>query len=333
MKDRGQFNSTFEAECTYCNHCFTFDAEPYPGINIVRLCGYCSEVNILTFSDGIQKHRKRNKIQNGVLVIMEGITQVYQSIKMQMGVRQVCYQLSSMGIIQKKEEDFNKVNGILRVMRWRGWLDFSAIVDETRFWIGERSYPNSQEYLDHISKAYRKSLWYDKNAEVQIFIEKLGLASIVREVTDVYDVRILPFRGFNSLSAINQIASHINTGGKKLFMYHFGDYDPSGVCAANKFPETLEAMGANPDYFHFERIAIHEWQIQNWNLPTRDTKTTDTRAKGFNGESCELDALSPKQLQTLVQDCILRHIDIREVERIKKIEQAEKETLKALKIM
>lgn len=329
-KERGQFNKSYSANCRICKGDMFFEAEPYPGIEIVRLCENCGEINILTFDSNTSKHPERKKIQHKTLPIIEGVARIFRDIDMKMGVRQICYQLSSLGIIEKTEPEFDRVENVLRSMRWRGWVDFSAIVDETRYYMGIRSFKDSREYLDHVSRAYRKSLWDSKDVEVEIFIEKLGLAAIVREITDNYDVKIFPFRGFNSLSAINEIALKIKNGEKYRVMYHFGDHDPSGVCAANKFPETLIEMGVNSKDFHFERIAIHKWQIDEWNLPTRATKQTDTRSKGFSGESCELDAIDPRKLKSLVENCILRHIDRKEVERIKAVEEMERNTLKQL---
>jgi len=50
-------------------------------------------------------------------------------------------------------------------------------------------------------------------------------------------------------------------------------------------------------------------QIEEFGLETRPTKKTDGRAKGFKGESVELDALPPETLQKLVDACIRKHID------------------------
>ena len=50
-------------------------------------------------------------------------------------------------------------------------------------------------------------------------------------------------------------------------------------------------------------------QVEQWNLPTRPTKMTDTRAKKFAGTSVELDAIPAAKLRELVRDCIERHVD------------------------
>lgn len=330
MNKHGELNTAFSGICRHCNNQMQFEAEPYPGIRIVRICDNCGELNFFKLNENEEKNSKRNKIQDKQLQIQEAIIDVFLSIDMVMGVRQICYQLSSMGVIDKTEKDFDAAENILRMMRWRGWLDFSAITDETRFQIGIDTYRNSKDFLDHVSLSYRKSLWEDKNTEVVIFIEKLGLAGIFKEVTMFYDVKVWPFRGFNSLSTINLFAQKINKSQKKIAMYHFGDHDPSGVCAANIFPDTLVKMKADTSKFTFERVAIKEHQIHEWNLPTRPTKLSDQRSKTFKGESCELDAIKPDKLKSLVESCILNHISISEIEHIKAIEQTERNVLSKL---
>jgi hypothetical protein len=50
---------------------------------------------------------------------------------------------------------------------------------------------------------------------------------------------------------------------------------------------------------HFERIAVTPAQIAAWDLPSRPTKASDSRAKGFGEVSVELDAIEPDRLRAL----------------------------------
>jgi hypothetical protein len=51
----------------------------------------------------------------------------------------------------------------------------------------------------------------------------------------------------------------------------------------------------------FERVAVTEAQITEYQLPTRPTKPRDSRAKGFRGRSVEVDAMSREVLLALVE--------------------------------
>ncbi len=91
------------------------------------------------------------------------------------------------------------------------------------------------------------------------------------------------------------------------YIFHLGDLDPSGVNAGEKIETTLRELAPAAE-IHFEQIAVTPEQVRDWNLPTRPTKATDIRARGFSDISVELDAIKPQQLRRLVEDAINRHL-------------------------
>ncbi len=84
-------------------------------------------------------------------------------------------------------------------------------------------------------------------------------------------------------------------------------YEASGVNAGEKIEQTLKEMAPSAEIY-FERIAVTPEQIAAWGLPTRSTKRTDSRAKGFGDISVELDAIEPNRLRELVEQVIQRHL-------------------------
>ena len=62
-------------------------------------------------------------------------------------------------------------------------------------------------------------------------------------------------RGYASLSFLNAAAETIAAFGKPVFVYHLGDFDPSGVNAGEKIEETLRALAPDTE-IHFERLAV-----------------------------------------------------------------------------
>src|SRR5436189_3474781 len=95
-------------------------------------------------------------------------------------------------------------------------------------------------------------------------------------------------RGYASLSFLHSAAEYINQLEVPTYIYHFGDFDPSGVNAGEKIEQTLREMAPDAD-ISFERIAVTPKQISEWDLPTRPTKVSDTRSKNFGTISVELD--------------------------------------------
>jgi hypothetical protein len=112
---------------------------------------------------------------------------------------------------------------------------------------------------------------------------------------------------------------------------YFGDHDPSGVDISRNVEEQLNELAPCAE-IHFERVAVNPWQIGAWNLPTRPTKQSDSRARNFKGDSVEVDAIEPGMLLKLVEDCITQHIDTEVYRRTLLIEERERETLKALRV-
>ena len=68
-------------------------------------------------------------------------------------------------------------------------------------------------------------------------------------------------------------------------------------------------LGDQQDGVYFKRLAVPPWQIGAWELPTRPTKTKDPRARGFEGESVEVDAIPAQLLRAIVRDAIEQHIE------------------------
>ena len=81
---------------------------------------------------------------------------------------------------------------------------------------------------------------------------------------------------------------------------------------------------------YFERIAVTPEQINDWDLPTRPAKKSDTRSKGFGEISVELDAIEPNQLRTLVQETIEQHLPQEQFEVLKAAEESEREIISRL---
>jgi hypothetical protein len=113
---------------------------------------------------------------------------------------------------------------------------------------------------------------------------------------------------------------------KPVYLYYFGDYDPSGVDISRHIEERLRALAPDAE-IHFIRVAVNQDQIAEMNLPTRPTKPTDSRSKKFAGESVEVDAIDPHRLRAMVHQVIRRHIDPDELSRLQSIEAAERATL------
>jgi hypothetical protein len=142
-------------------------------------------------------------------------------------VRQVFYQATVRGLIEKTESGYGKVQRALADMRRDGELPFEWISDHTRWIRQPQTYDSPTEALEAAAEDYRKSLWTDMDCYVQVWLEKNALAGIIEPVTDRYDVPLLVAVGYSSLTFTHLAAGRIIGENKPTFIYHLGDYDPS----------------------------------------------------------------------------------------------------------
>ena len=247
-----------------------------------------------------------------------------------MTVRQVFYQATVRGLVEKAETGYSKVQTDLTIMRRAGELPYHWLADNTRWQRKPRTFNGVEEALKATAALYRKNLWANADAYVEIWIEKDALAGVLYPVTSMNDVPLMVARGYASLSFLCGAAEAINELDVPAYIYHLGDFDPSGVNAGEKIEETLRELAPDADIY-FERLAVTAEQIAEWNLPTRPTKASDTRAKNFGSAiSVELDAIEPNQLRALVQEAIERHLPPEQFEILKAAEESERNIITRL---
>jgi hypothetical protein len=246
-----------------------------------------------------------------------------------MTVRQVFYQATVRGIVEKAEAGYNKVQTDLVLMRRSGDLPYEWLADNTRWQRKPKTYSSVAEALEATARLYRKALWADADCYVEAWLEKDALAGVVYPITSVYDVPLMVARGYASLSFLHNAAEAIGALDVPAHIYHLGDFDPSGVNAGEKIEATLRELAPDAEIY-FERIAVEPWQIEQWDLPTRPTKASDTRSKRFGSISVELDAIEPDRLRDIVTEAIERHLPKHQFAVLKVAEESERAILRKL---
>jgi hypothetical protein len=245
-------------------------------------------------------------------------------------VRQAYYQAVVRGIIDKTENDYDKVQTALVKLRRAGRVPYGWLTDGTRWRSKPTTYSSIQEALTRTAIFYRKSLWDHVDAYIEVWLEKDALSGVVNHVTSEYDVGLHVARGFSSLTFLSESAADIREIDKPTFIYHLGDHDPSGRKAGEKIEQTLREQAPDAN-IHFERLAVTTEQIRDYNLPLRPTKKSDSREKKFTEEhgegSVELDAIHPDVLRSIVREAIERHLPRHQLDILKIAEESERELL------
>ena len=272
--------------------------------------------------------KRQRATKDEVQLRRDSLFEIVEAMK-PMTVRQVFYQATVRDIVEKSEAGYNKVQTDLVLMRKAGVLPYGWLADSTRWQRKPRTFHSVEQALVETARFYRKALWADIDAYVEVWLEKDALAGVVDDVTDMFDVPLMVARGYASLSFLHSAAEHIRDLDVPAYIYHLGDFDPSGVNAGEKIEETLRAMAPAAE-IHFERLAVTPEQIKDWNLPSRPTKASDSRAKNFGDISVELDAIDPDSLRELVADAIVAHLPLDQFEVLKVAEASERSLIRQL---
>jgi len=278
-------------------------------------------------------HRQQNKIKSRHdlakdrrAAVLEIVEQMHPMI-----VRQAYYQATVRGICEKTENGYDAVQRDLVLLRQSGEVPLtgSSIIQEPAIRVYTCS--SIEDALADTIQQYRKSLWDGADCEVQIWIEKDSLSGIVQPITDKYDVPLMVVRGYSSISFAYEAARGMRTD-VPVYVYHFGDLDPSGVNAGEKIEEALREYAPDAE-IHFERVAVTPQQVTMWNLPSRPNKKSDSRTKQFakkHAASVELDAIDPNVLRQLVEGAIQRHMPPDVYADLMRQEQREKRAIRQL---
>jgi len=247
-------------------------------------------------------------------------------------VRGVFYRVVSVGAVPKTERGYAAVQRRLLYLRRTGQVSYSAITDGTRLRLKPDSWSDVEQALADVAASYRRALWNDQDVEVIIISEKDAVSGVVYPVTAEYDVELCITRGYSSETFTHSIAQTVRDNddvGKTTFVYQLGDHDPSGLDAWRSFGERVRTFAPRAEVV-FERIAVTPAQIDLLALPTRPTKSTDSRAAGFVGESVEVDAIPASTLRGIVRVAIEQHLDPDRLALTRAVEDEERAGLEAL---
>jgi hypothetical protein len=244
-------------------------------------------------------------------------------------VRQVYYLATVASLVPKTENGYAMVQSDLTLMRRSAEMPFGWLADSTRWQRKPLTFDSVREALEDTARLYRKSLWADADAYVEVWLEKDALSGVVYPITSMFDVPLMIARGYASLSFLHSAAEAIADLEVPAYIYHLGDYDPSGQDAARAIEQTLREMAPEAE-IHFERLAVTPEQINQLSLPTRPTNSSDSRAKGFGSISVELDAIPPNWLRFIVQEAIERHLPPERYRILKVAEESEQKLIGGL---
>ncbi len=241
-------------------------------------------------------------------------------------LRGAYYRAVSAGLVPKTEAGYRVVGRQLLKLRRNKVVPYGWITDGTRLVRKPTSYSDLDTMLEDAAASYRRALWHDQDTEVMVFTEKDAISGVLYPVTSRWDVPLGAVRGYSSETFAYEIAEDIAETGKFVYIYNLGDHDPSGVDAWRDLQEKVRGFDLGGEAM-FERLVVTPAQLTQDNLPTRPTKRSDTRARGFTGDSVEVDAIPPSALRRILEEAITQHIDPDALDLTRRVEEQEKDLL------
>jgi hypothetical protein len=250
-----------------------------------------------------------------------------------MTVRQIFYKCEVRGLVAKTENGFRQVQRQVLAMRREEVLPWEFVTDGTRWRRKPYTWDSVEDYLQQVARGYRRNLWQDQGARIEIWLEKEALADVILDVTDRWDVGLMPSRGQSSATFLYNAAKEAERAWQKAsaetYIYALYDADGGGERASRTIARDLPGHALDVP-IHFERLAVTEEQIQAWDLPSRPPKVTDPEWTPDTADAVELDAIEPDQVIGLVEDAITRHVDSHAWEVANAVEAEERRTLQKL---
>src|SRR3974390_2262498 len=94
--------------------------------------------------------------------------------------------------------EMQRVYRLLKEAREEGIIPWEWIVDETRGLERRASWNDPADYVNKVSRAYRRDFWNQQPVRVEIWSEKGTVRGVLAPVLDEYGVGFRAFHGFDS---------------------------------------------------------------------------------------------------------------------------------------
>lgn len=247
-------------------------------------------------------------------IIQSSIDIVDDYEKGMLTIRALHYQLVGRLGMTNDIQHYKRVVSAMEFARWEGLIAFDTFSDLDRAMIGSTACEETDvhESIEDAKSAmrswmmnYYKNRWENQPYYPEIFIEKKALQGVFQSICSDWDVALGACKGYPSLTFLNEANlrfAHARSLGKEPIIIYFGDYDPSGEDIPRSIKQNISKLGTE---IQVKRIALLDWQVEEWNLPHAPAKITDSRTANWDGVGqVELDAVEPRKLQELCENAI-----------------------------
>lgn len=252
-----------------------------------------------------------------LLADIEGVLIEYADY-LPLSVRQIFYRLVATKGYEKTEQAYNRLTEALVRARRARLIDFDLIRDDGVVTTSQDCYASPDAFWDATGErinGYRRDRQEGQPLRIELWCEAAGMLGQLDRIAANYSTPVYSAGGFVSLTGIRGIAARAVDRLVPTVLLHVGDHDPSGE-------SIFEAMAADAAAFVEEdriiqtlriepvRVALTAEQVVEHDLPTAPAKASDKRSASWEGGTCQLEALPPDLLATIVENAIREHVDL-----------------------
>lgn len=252
--------------------------------------------------------------------ILETVQAIVSEYDTKLTLRQIFYQLVTKHIFDNTINNYKRLSRILVKARHNGDIDWDDMKDRTRQITGgdiaedtpESHFDSAKHYIENCWKYFKLPRWLNQEKYVEVWFEKQALEGIFEKATASHAVVQLACKGYSSHDVGYRLKERIESleGEREAHLIYFGDWDPSGI-DIYRFIQDMATMFELD--IKFERIAITQEQIEQYEIPPMMAKSSDSRFAKFAAEYgtdvVELDALKPDILIDLIKQSVQQHFD------------------------
>lgn len=251
-------------------------------------------------------------------------------------VRHIFYRMTDPNLakpVEKSESGYRQVQYQITQLRRKGAIPYGWISDATRRGYHVEMFAGAGDFVRRVAGLYRADLWASSPHYVEVWCESRSIAGVIEDDCSKLAVSLYPAGGFTSITLAYQAAEYINDvmedpGKDDANIIYIGDYDPAGVLIdrsiENELREHLDLPGGAD--LIFERIAITDDQIEEYDLPTKPRKAGEKRVRHIT-KTVEAEAMPAATLRALLRDAIEAFLPEGALEIAKIAEKSERKTL------
>lgn len=282
-----------------------------------------------------------------------GIVEDYQQQGLMQTLRGYYYDL--VGFIPNSMEIYKRIGALITDLRYSGEIDWNAMEDRNRMVQIPSEWENVNSIIESAIYNYRLPRWSDQDIYLELFSEKDTMYPRLNPLTRKYHIPFNINRGYASSSVIYNLSKRLVEKieeGKSIVLLYVGDHDPSGLDMIHDIRQRVTEFITGMSGYAYDKmsevrqeqileeldidfqiipVALTLDQVKKYKLPPNPAKLSDSRAekyiKKYGKISWELDALKPQIMNKIVEEEILKHIDLDKYDAWIKKEKEQKKAL------